>query len=162
MRNKQIYIGLLLFLLVISMNFVKAQNSLIIKFNDGSQTGSLLSTIDRITFSGGNLLLKNTDATSSSLIISDIDKLSFGVLSGVPEVFTDETSLMVYPSPATDYIVLKNPPAGEINIIVFRLDGSVLMNKKLSNASQKINISNFANGLYLLKVNNKTLKFTKQ
>lgn len=162
MKNKQIYIRLLIFLLTINISCAQAQKSLIVKFRDSSQSGTLISTIDRITFSGGNLVLKKKDTTSGSLLLSEIDKLSFGVFSGVPEVTFDETSMHVYPSPATNYITLKNAPEGEVRITVYRLDGRILINKMLSDGTERIDISNLSRGIYLLKVNNKTLKFSKQ
>jgi len=162
MKNKQINIRLLIFLLTINISCAQAQNSLIVKFRDGSRSGTLLSTLDRITFSGANLILKRKDATTGSLIISDIDKLNFGVFSGVPEVSTNEKTVQVYPSPATNYITLKNAPEGEVHITVYRLDGGILINKMLSDGTEQIDISNLSKGIYLLKVNNKTLKFSKQ
>jgi len=163
MANKQILIGLLLFNFIIpTNNCAQTQDNLTLKFKDGSQTVSLINTLDRITFSRGNVILKKTDSSLISFVFTNIDRLSFGVFSGLPETFKDETSIRVYPIPATNFIMLKNLPEGEVNIQIFRLDGVVLMNKKLSDSTQQIDISNFANGLYLLKVNNKTLKFTKQ
>jgi len=162
MKNKLIYFRLLIFLLAINISYAQAQNSLIVKFKDSSQSGTLISTLDRITFSGGNLILKKKDTSLGSLLLSEIDKLSFGVFSGVPVISTDATSVQVYPSPATNYIRLKNAPYGEVHITVFRLDGGILINKILSDGTERIDISNLSKGIYLLKVNNKTLKFTKQ
>ena len=42
MKNKPVNISILLFLLVISGNFTQAQNSLIVKLNNNSQSGYLL------------------------------------------------------------------------------------------------------------------------
>jgi hypothetical protein len=88
--------------------------------------------------------------------------MMFGLYSAVPEVATDETSLVVYPSPATDFIHLKNAPAGELNITVYTLTGAMLMNNKLTDNSQQIDIRPLAKGIYLLRVNTEILKFAKQ
>ncbi|MEI7502422.1 MAG: T9SS type A sorting domain-containing protein [Paludibacter sp.] len=162
MKNKPIYIPIIVFLLVLFTNSAQAQNSLIVKLNNNSQSGYLLSSIDRITFSGGNLVLKYKDAATSSIILSDIDLLHFGIYSEVPELTSNELKIEVYPSPACNYIQLKNLPEEQIHIVVYRLDGGVLINKILMDRTQCIDISNLCNGIYLLKVNNKTLKFTKQ
>ena len=162
MKNTPIYLPIILYLLVLCGNYAEAQNSLIVKLNNNSQSGYLLSNIDRITFLSGNLVLKNKDAVTSSIVLSDIDKMSFGVYSAVPEITANETSLQVYPNPACNFIQLKNAPEGQIHIVVFKLDGSILINKNLTDETQCIDICNLSNGIYLLKVNNKTLKFTKQ
>jgi len=162
MKNKPIYIPIIAFLLVIGINYGQAQNSLIVKLNNNSQSGYLLSNIDRITFSGGNMLLKNKDAAASSILLSDINLMSFGIYSAVPELTIDASSMNIFPNPACKYIQLKNAPEGQIHIVVFRLDGGILINKNLTDKTECIDISNLCNGIYLLKVNNKTLKFTKQ
>lgn len=143
------------------MNCLKAQNSLILKFTDGSKVGSLLSTLNKITFSSSNMVFNNTDASTNSYLISNIRNITFGVYSAIPDTFVDKTSIVVYPSPAGNFIMLKNAPDEVLNIMIIRLDGVVLINKKLFSNKLPIDISNLANGLYLLKVNNTTLKFSK-
>jgi hypothetical protein len=162
MNTNKSFIGLLLFFSLISTQYTHAQNSLIVKFNDGSETRTLLSTLDRITFSDGNMVLKKTDATSSDFIISNVGKMTFGSYDAVQDVFNDKESLAIYPSPATNYIRLKNAPADHADIIIFGLDGTVLIKERLTDSTQQIDISNLASGLYLITVNNKTMKFTKQ
>jgi len=161
--KKQLQIfGLIFFYLVVSIHLLQAQNNLIVKFKTGTQSVSLLSTVDRITFWGGSLLLKKTDTSTSTLLLSDISRLTFGLYSAVNEITADQTGLAIYPSPATHYINLLNAPQGEIVIMIFRLDGTTLMNKKLNHGMRQVDISDLAKGLYLMKVNNTTFKFVKQ
>lgn len=161
MKHKQFYFRLLVLLLATAVNYAHAQNSLITKHKDGSQSGTLVNNIDRITFSSGNLVIKKKDATSSSMMISDIDKMSFGIYSGIVEVPNIGSSLQIYPNAATSYIMLKNAPEGEIKIAVYSMTGTLLKSIKLGSASQQIDISKLTNGLYLLKVNTTTFKFMK-
>ena len=160
-RQLQIF-GLLIIYLAVSTHLLQAQNNLFVRFKSGTQSVSVLSTVDRITFSGGNLLLKKTDASTSSLLLSDISRLTFGLYSAVNEITADQTGLAIYPSPATDYINVKNAPQGEVHIVIFGLDGTTLVNKKLNSGMRQVDISDLAKGLYLLKVNNTTFKFVKQ
>ncbi|MHB9143070.1 MAG: T9SS type A sorting domain-containing protein [Paludibacter sp.] len=161
MKRKNIFFGLL-FMSIFPLNIIPAQNSLIIKLNNGSETGILLNSIDRITFSAGNVIFKNIDNSSNSIMLSDISNLTFGLFSGLTAIIPDKISMVVYPNPANDFIQLKNIPEGVLNIKIIRLDGAVLMNKQLLDKNQAIDISNLASGFYFLKVNNNTLKFTKQ
>lgn len=162
MKKKIQIVGLFTFCLAVSTHLLLAQNNLVVRFKSGTQSFSLLSTVDRITFSGGSLLLKKTDASTSSLLLSDISRLTFGLYSEVNEITADQTGLGIYPSPATHYINLLNAPQGEIVIMIFGLDGTTLMNKKLNSGMRQVDISSLAKGLYLLKVNNTTFKFVKQ
>ncbi|MFA5044377.1 MAG: T9SS type A sorting domain-containing protein [Paludibacter sp.] len=161
MKRKNIFFGLL-FMSIFPLNIIPAQNSLIIKLNNGSETGTLLNSIDRITFSAGNVIFKNIDNSSNSIMLSDISNLTFGLFSGITAIIPDKMSMVVYPNPANDFIQLKNVPEGELNIKIIRLDGAVLMNKQLLDKNQSIDISHLASGFYFLKVNNKTMKFTKK
>ncbi len=161
MKSRNIFVGLL-FLSIFPLNIIPAQNSLIIKLNNGSEKGTLLSIIDRITFSDGNVIFKNMDDSSNSIMISDISKWTFGLYSGITDIIPENTLMGVYPNPGKDFMQLKNVPEGVLNIKIIRLDGAVLMNKQLLDKNQSIDISQLASGFYFLKVNNKTIKFTKQ
>jgi hypothetical protein len=162
MKKKLQIVGLFIFYLAFSTHWLQAQNNLVVRFKNGTQSVSLLSTVDRITFSAGSLLLKKTDASTSSLLLSDINRLTFGLYSAINEITADQTGLAIYPSPATHYINLLNAPQGEIVIVIFGLDGTTLMNEKLNSGMRQMDISGLAKGLYLLKVNNTTFKFLKQ
>ena len=162
MKTHKSIIVLLVFFSIISLQYAQAQNSLIVKLIDGSEMKTLLSTLDKITFSGGNIVLKKKDASPGIFLISDIEKMSFGVYDAVPDVLNDENSPAIYPNPATNSIRLKNPPEGQVSIAVLGLDGTVLMIKTLTDGTQQIDISQLVSGFYLLKANNITMKFAKK
>jgi len=160
MKLKQLFAGILIFAAVSSYSLT-AQNSLSMKFTDGTENASLISSVRKITFSGGNLLLNKTDATSNSYAISGIRKLIFGIYSGINEITSDQTSISLYPCPATNYLRLQNAPEGKTSIRIYSLNGVEMMNYSLASTTQPIDISKLPQGMYLLKANNKTLKFTK-
>lgn len=161
MKNTRRIIGLFILFSTLFLE-LSAQNSLIVKLNNGSQSGTLLSSLDRISFLNGNVILKNIDETTSSIVLSDINRITFGIFTVIPNVINDVNKISVYPSPATNTIFLKNVIGEKLNIQIIRLDGAVMKNEQVFDSNQPIDISNLANGLYLLRVNNTTLKFTKQ
>ena len=141
MKNKWKVFGVATFISMTTLNFSQAQNSLIIRMHDGTQAGSIVSSLDKITFSGSTMIVKKTDTTLSSYLLSDIQRMTFGIYSDISTVKADPN---------------------ELTIVVYGLDGIELIHKKLINGMQQIDISNLAKGLYLLKVNEKTFKFRKQ
>lgn len=161
MKSTKLLIRVFFFFVAISMNCMEAQNNLILKFNDGSEASSLLTTLNKITFSGSNIVFNHTDASTSLYLIPTVRKITFGVYSDVPGVIAAKTLISAYPSPATDFILLKDAPEGILNILIIRMDGVVMINKKLFSNKTPIDISGLASGLYLLKINNTTLKFSK-
>lgn len=85
----------------------------------------------------------------------------FNVVSGTQSVIGAETTLTVYPNPASDYISIKNSVEGLMNVRIYSLDGAVLLTAQIFSSSQQINVSSLSKGFYLLKVNNQALKFMK-
>jgi len=159
--KKHFYI--IVFLFFVSGVFcLQAQNSLIVNLNDGSSSNNLLSSLNKVTFSAGNMNVIKKDASANSYAISTIRNLNFGVYSGVFDVSENQSTLSVYPVPACDFINIKNAPEGQLRVVIFSLDGTVLKNCVMSDSSQPIDISSLNRGLYLLRVNDKTIKFTKQ
>jgi hypothetical protein len=140
----------------------QTRNSLVIRLGDGSDKTILLSTIKKITFSVSSIILNKTDSTTAPYAISDVKKMSFGFYSAVDEVFLDTNGVLLYPNPATDFLIIKNVPNSELNVTVFGIDGTIIKSEKLSSISYKIDISDLKKGIYLLKVDNTILKFMKQ
>lgn len=140
---------------------VFSQSTLLgIKKTDGSEKNISLSALGKITFSENNLILNYPGGSNEVVAISSIRKLVFGAPTGVSLSKVDK-SIRIYPNPATDYIVLKDVPEGEMCVSIFSVSGSPVLRLPLSSASQPIDISRLPQGLYILKVNNQALKFTK-
>lgn len=159
--KKHFYI--IAFLILVSgISSLQAQNSLIISLNDGTSSNNLLSSLNKVTFSAGNMTVSKKDASTSLYAISSIRNMNFGVYSGVQDISENQSALSVYPVPACDFINLKNAPEGQLRLMIFGLDGTILKNCVLNDSSQPIDISCLKCGLYLLRVNDKTIKFAKQ
>jgi hypothetical protein len=62
-----------------------------------------------------------------------------------------QESLKVYPNPADEYLTVE----GEMTSVeVYNTIGQCLFNKTVNGNSTRINLSEFSNGIYLLRVNN--------
>lgn len=70
---------------------------------------------------------------------------------------TKNNLLKVYPNPAKDHVVISNISKGE-NISVYDLSGKILFQTKSPGNSLNINTSSYKNGIYLVKVGEKTTK----
>jgi len=157
----KLLLAITLFYLIGSCTSKIQSQNLILKFNDGTEKSSGLNSLNKITFSGTNMILNYTDGTTGSFSESTIKKMVFNVVSGTQSILGDETTLVVYPNPASDYISLRNTPEGATTVKVFRLDGALLVSKQITSEDKQIDISTFTKGFYLLKVNNQALKFIK-
>ncbi|MFT3752670.1 MAG: T9SS type A sorting domain-containing protein [Paludibacter sp.] len=163
MKKSHLYGGLILVACSCFFSRVVAQNSLILKLNNGAGKGILLNSLNKITFSAGNMVVAKTDAGSDAYLLSDIQKMTFGVVSAVDEITADKKALCVYPNPASTYIKLNNVADEQnLEVKIYRIDGVQVLAQTLQPASGLININQLAKGIYLLKVHNQILKFTKQ
>jgi len=130
---------------------------------DGTEQSQNLTTIQKITFSNGNLVLdtKNSDVFEP-LSLSAIAKMVFNTTTlGIETNETNPGALGVYPNPATNLIYIKNAPSKLSNILIFTADGRMVLQTQISSSDQPIDISRLVQGFYLLKIDSSVFKFKK-
>ncbi|MBL7911096.1 MAG: M4 family metallopeptidase [Bacteroidia bacterium] len=64
----------------------------------------------------------------------------------------NSTSFSLYPNPASDYFIVNSTNNAGLTLIVTDAAGRLIMKKELKSASEKINISQFAKGIYFIEV----------
>jgi hypothetical protein len=69
------------------------------------------------------------------------------------EVSSIDNQLLLYPNPAKDLVTFANLPLGETQIKVFDLSGKEVFTKHINAETTTINTTNFANGVYLVRIN---------
>lgn len=148
-------------MIIIPVSQISAQN-VIIKFDNGSQFAPLITAVQKITFSDDNMLVDLKSGTDNTYNISDIRKIYFGNVTdnNVPET-AEQQKILIYPNPASAYLILANLPNNGI-ISIYAMDGLKVLEKSITNAQDQIDINSLAAGLYVIKVNQSTLKFIKQ
>ncbi|MFT3752387.1 MAG: T9SS type A sorting domain-containing protein [Paludibacter sp.] len=163
MKKKLLLLTILIPLIGLGVAKSQSQNSLILRFTNGTENGSMLAALDKITFSGTSMLLNYTNGTSGNFEESTIKNMIFrAVVSGVESVsISNSSKLSIYPNPASDYVCLQNAPDGELNFSIYALDGTILLSSKLISATQQIDISMLKKGFYVIKVSNQAMKFMK-
>lgn len=133
--------------------------SLEINKTDNSQQKIALSNLKKLTFSGSNLVLNYYTGINENIAIADIRKLNFGLISGIDNIAEDKNAISVYPNPATSFIAIKNLSTQNNQVTIYSVSGIMVFNSTLQ--SETIDISALKKGIYLLKVNNQVLKFSK-
>ncbi len=160
--KKRILLAFSLFsLLILFTTKLQAQTNLILSLNDGTEKSALLSSLNKLTFVSDNLVLNYNAGNTEAYAVSNVHKIIFGTTSAVSELSANNTDLVIYPNPADQYLLLKNIPNVEVRVNVYSLDGSLVKSESI-NSNEQIDISNLSTGFYILKINNKALKFTKR
>lgn len=73
------------------------------------------------------------------------------------------TPIAVYPNPTTMSVTLRREgDANSAEVRIYSLDGRLLHTTQWDGTSLSIDLNSFAAGVYMLHVNNKTYKITKQ
>ena|SRR5690606_202613 len=88
----------------------------------------------------GNILL------SEGFISSD-----FGETLNIGYEDSIGNQLLLYPNPAKDLVIIDNLPHGEIQMIVFDVNGKELVSKIANTQTARLDTSNLPNGVYIVQ-----------
>ena len=103
--------------------------------------------------------ITNTYGETCTQPISFVDKTA----TDIEEVNASELALIVFPNPTTDDIsVFMNDSENESIINVYDLGGKQVASQSVEGAVTKISASNLPNGMYVVKVGERTAKFIKK
>lgn len=69
------------------------------------------------------------------------------------EVSSIDNQLLLYPNPAKDLVTITKLPYSKTYIKVFDLSGKEVFTKHINAETTTINTTNFANGVYLVRIN---------
>jgi hypothetical protein len=162
MKFKHSGILSLVFLFGIGILQLQSQSySLNIKRWDSTENNIELSTIKKITFLGTDFIINYQKGSTENYATSSVRKIVFGSYSGLKETLSETNPLQIFPNPSGDFITLKNQPEGVANLSIYSICGTQIMNLQHYSCNVPIDISWLTKGIYIIKVNNQALKFTK-
>ena len=141
-------------------------------------TSTVGSNVDFLRFADGVLTVANNNAipiTSPAITLDyfgvtrdtttpDIGASEFsGTLEN--ESFNHNSNLSVYPNPSRDVFFINSDARG--SIVIYDVMGKIIKTENLNLGMTKLDLSNYPNGIYLMKVINdsnqtKTMKLIKQ
>ena len=131
-------------------------------WTDGN--GNIVSTDEDPTgLNGGNHFLQITDQNNCILNSTEIN---VGILISNENLFLED-NIHLFPNPTSDYFYLDFNLPSSLDFKIELLDtfGKVLLQKNVFNIKQRklrVDISNFPNGLYWIKVNTKDQTWIKK
>jgi hypothetical protein len=138
-----------------------AQTELVLIFTDNTESSTSVSNISRITFQENNLVLKLNSGTSTDYPVVSIDRMVFSGDSDTETETIQTTDITVYPNPASDYLTIRNLPASYTQVTIYQSSGVVVYSAKMNSGNNQLDVSTFPKGIYIIKADGKTLKFSK-
>lgn len=140
-------------------------SKLVVHFQEGATSEFALTDIQALTFGTESFSIALTNGTNQSdLAYEDVAKLTLGTgpVNGIASTHDEATGLSLYPTVAADKICVNGwNNAEQSTVTVYSTGGSLCI--RIDNWSgQPLDVSSLPTGLYLLNINNQTLKFYKQ
>ena len=144
--------------LLIALSFISAKaadgKSLFVSFNDGSKIEFALSTLPEVTFGNDKMTVKST-ATTASYELWKVSTFTYGTTTGIKQVETNNKFAF-----EGDRIIVDGT---NNKISTFALDGKAIkLSPTTAEGKTIINLNALTNGVYIIKINNKSLKVARQ
>ena len=150
---KKIALSLLIALSCISAKATD-DKSLFVSFNDGSKIEFALSTLPEVTFGNDKMTVKST-ATTASYELWKVSTFTYGTTTGIKQVETNNKFAF-----EGDRIIVDGT---KNKISTFALDGKAIkLSPTTAEGKTIINLNALTNGVYIIKINNKSIKVARQ
>lgn len=149
---KKIALSLLIALSCISAKAADGK-SLFVSFNDGSKIEFALSTLPEVTFGNDKMTVKST-ATTASYELWKVSTFTYGTTTGIKQVGNNKFAF------EGDRIIVDGT---NNKVSAFALDGKAIKLSPITAGDKTIiNLSELTHGVYIIKINNKSIKVARQ
>jgi hypothetical protein len=159
--KQKAFIYLSILLLGIAASSVQAQSYTlnIIRWS-GAESSVGVGAIDRITFTENDLVVNYNEGNSESIDMLSIRKMTFSSTTNAETVgLNDKISVSAV---SGNRLILNNLPEGNHPVSIYSVSGILLKNATVHSGSPVIDIHAIGKGVYILSVNNQSLKFIRQ
>ena len=139
---------------------VCAQNLVVRQWN-GIENVVALNTVQKLYFSGNDLVVDFISGSDDVYAISALQKLYFDFAVSImdPSITGDEIS--VHPNPAKEVIIVENLPVSGGELDIYSIDGRLVHRTEVISERESIDVNTWPDGLYLVKIQGLTAKFIK-
>ena len=150
---KKIALSLLIALSCISAKATDGK-SLFVSFNDGSKIEFALSTLPEVTLGNDKMTVRST-ATTASYELWKVSTFTYGTTTGIKQVETNNKLAF-----EGDRIIVDGT---NNKISTFALDGKAIkISPTTAEGKTIINLKALTHGVYIIKINNKSIKVARQ
>lgn len=131
----------------------------VVEYNNESHVYKIEET-GELSFEEKVLVIKENDRSEAKILsLGNISKLLIKENSAVNNFSSDSQSIALYPNPASSEVFISGIE-GKQTLEVYSISGILVMKSSVENGSA-INISNLRQGVYIVKVDGKTVKLCK-
>lgn len=150
---KKIALSLLVALSCISAKAADGK-PLFVSFNDGSKIEFALSSLPEVTFGNDKMTVTST-TTTASYELWKVSTFTYGATTGIKEVETNQKFAF-----EGDRIIIDGT---RNQVSAFALDGkAVNLSPVITGDKTIISLDSFTYGIYIIKINNESIKIARQ
>ncbi|MDO5759753.1 MAG: T9SS type A sorting domain-containing protein [Bacteroidota bacterium] len=155
----------ILFLCIFGYIETFAQNVLVVEKTDQTEETFDLGSNGSVSFIVASeqnpacINIVDNEGVFLYISIDDIQKIYFKNTLSLNDL-SIENEIFVYPNPAKDYLKIFDNSPSKKQISLYSLDGKLILQSSVVN-NESVDISFLEKGIYLLKCNGQTFKFSK-
>lgn len=148
---------------LIATSYSYSQSGVIVTYYDGTTQNFNVAATGKLYFSNDDLNVKiDGSATATTIPVSIIRKITFSATTlGTNTIGENKNNLVLYPNPGNETIQIKSDSFDDLNVKIYSLTGQ-LVKQGIYSSGQAIDVASLSTGLYLVQVNDLTLKFSKK
>lgn len=161
--NRKVLIAMVFMLaMLVSIKTFAQTTDITVHFRvDVNSAPTELQDVKKFYFEGENVIFKLGDGTTTSFAMTDVKKMTLNYnepdLTEVEE-FAGEDGL--YPNPVSDMLYFNFNVGSEVIMQIYSATGQLVKEENLS-SDGAIDVSDLNEGLYIVKIDGKTYKFSK-
>ena len=161
--NRKVLIALVFMLAVFASVKTYAQTTDITVYfrTNVNSAPTELQDVKKFYFEGENIVFKLDDGTTTSFQTADIKKMTLNYTPSDPtEVSEVSTEESIFPNPAADMLYFNFEVKSDVTLQIFSATGQLVREENLS-SDGAIDVSDLNEGLYIVKIDGRTYKFSK-
>lgn len=159
--NRQIIAAIVFIFAILATMKTNAQTTDITVHYRTNSTSEVMQDVKKFYFEGENIVFRLGDGTTTSLAVAEVKKMTLAYnepdLSDVDE-YANEGGL--YPNPVSDMLYFNFNVASDVTMQIYSATGQLVKEENLSTGGT-VDVSDLNEGLYIVRIDGKTYKFSK-
>ena len=159
--NRQILIAMVFVLAMFATMKTNAQTTDITVYYRTNSSTDLIQDVKKFYFVGESVVFKLGDGTTTSFAMTDVKKMTLAYnepeLQDIEELSANEG---LYPNPVSDMLYFNFNVGEDVTMQIYSATGQLVKEASLS-SDGAIDVSDLNEGLYIVKIDGKTYKFSK-
>lgn len=159
--KKQILIAMVFVLAMFATMKTNAQTTDITVYYRTNSSTDVIQDVKKFYFEGESVVFKLGDGTTTSFAMTDVKKMTLAYnepsWQDIEELSADEG---FYPNPVSDMLYFNFNVGEDVTMQIYSATGQLVKEANLS-SDGAIDVSDLNEGLYIVKIDGKTYKFSK-